>query len=112
MAWADQAIADSDLHVMEPPDLWERYIDPAFRHAAPVGLSEWKRDMRVRVKSRVLLRPGPVRPLRASADTQPSSGKTGWRRKSMASPPTSLTTGRIPRRTARGGGCGRKAGSD
>ena len=20
-------IADSDMHVMEPPDLWERYID-------------------------------------------------------------------------------------
>jgi len=79
MAWADQAIADSDLHVMEPPDLWERYIDPAFRHAAPVGLAEWKRDMRVRVKSRVLLRPGSVRPMRASADAQPSSGKTGWR---------------------------------
>ena len=28
-------IADSDLHVMEPPDLWQRYIDPAFAHAAP-----------------------------------------------------------------------------
>lgn len=26
-------VADSDLHVMEPPDLWQRYIDPAF--AAP-----------------------------------------------------------------------------
>ena len=40
-------IADSDMHVMEPPDLWQRYIDPAYRHAAPVGLMEIPRDMRV-----------------------------------------------------------------
>ena len=44
-------VADSDLHVMEPPDLWQRYIDPAFAHAAPIGLTELPRDMRVRVKN-------------------------------------------------------------
>jgi len=76
MAPDDRVVADSDLHVMEPPDLWQRYIDPAFRHAAPVGLSEWKRDMRVRVKSRVMLRGGAVRPMRREA----VEGKTGWRR--------------------------------
>ena len=27
-------ILDSDLHVMEPPDLYERYIEPAFRSIA------------------------------------------------------------------------------
>lgn len=27
-------IVDCDAHVMEPPDLWERYIDPAFRDRA------------------------------------------------------------------------------
>jgi len=57
--------ADSDLHVLEPPDLWQRYIDPAFRHVAPVGLTELPRDIRVKVKSHVLLRLGRVRPLRA-----------------------------------------------
>jgi predicted TIM-barrel fold metal-dependent hydrolase len=46
--------ADSDMHVMEPPDLWQRYIDPAFLDAAPVGLSEMRRDMRVLVKDHVL----------------------------------------------------------
>jgi predicted TIM-barrel fold metal-dependent hydrolase len=71
---AGSVVADSDLHVMEPPDLWQRYIDPAFRHAAPVGLTEMRRDMRVRVKSRVLLRMGAVRPQRAT----PGRG-TGWR---------------------------------
>jgi predicted TIM-barrel fold metal-dependent hydrolase len=62
--------ADSDMHVMEPPDLWQRYIDPAYRHAAPVGLMEIPRDMRVKVKSHVLLRLGPVRPM--------ASGKGPW----------------------------------
>ncbi len=37
MALKDHPIADSDLHVMEPPDLWQRYIAPEYRHAAPVG---------------------------------------------------------------------------
>ena len=38
MSLRDHVICDSDLHVMEPPDLWERYIDPAYAHAAPRGL--------------------------------------------------------------------------
>src|SRR5262249_53773389 len=56
-------IADSDMHVLEPPDLWQRYIDPAWKHVAPVGLTELRRDMRVKVKSHVMLRIGPARPL-------------------------------------------------
>jgi predicted TIM-barrel fold metal-dependent hydrolase len=56
-------VADSDMHIMEPPDLWQRYIDPAYKHAAPVGLMELRRDMRVKVKSHVMLRLGPVRPM-------------------------------------------------
>jgi hypothetical protein len=32
-------VADRDMHVFEPADLWQRYIDPAWRHAAPVGLT-------------------------------------------------------------------------
>jgi predicted TIM-barrel fold metal-dependent hydrolase len=58
-------VADSDMHVMEPPDLWKRYIDPAWRHVAPVGLTELRRDMRVKVKSHVMLRLGRVRPMTA-----------------------------------------------
>jgi predicted TIM-barrel fold metal-dependent hydrolase len=56
-------VADSDMHVMEPPDLWQRYIDPVWRHVAPVGLTELPRDMRVKVKSHVLLRLGRARPV-------------------------------------------------
>ena len=28
-------LMDSDMHIIEPPDLWERYIDPAFKSQAP-----------------------------------------------------------------------------
>ena len=59
-------VADSDMHVLEPPDLWQRYIDPAWKHAAPVGLTELPRDMRVKVKSHVVLRIGRVRPVRGT----------------------------------------------
>jgi predicted TIM-barrel fold metal-dependent hydrolase len=55
-------VADSDMHIFEPADLWQRYIAPKWRHAAPVGLSEMQRDMRVKVKSHVILKLGTVRP--------------------------------------------------
>ncbi len=74
MGLRDHVICDSDLHVMEPPDLWERYIDPAYAHAAPRGLSEITRDMRVRVKNHVMLRMGPTRPMHVDGR------KTGWQK--------------------------------
>lgn len=41
-------IFDSDMHIMEPPDLWERYIDPEFKAIAPRGrTSENVRDLGV-----------------------------------------------------------------
>jgi predicted TIM-barrel fold metal-dependent hydrolase len=54
--------ADSDMHVMEPADLWQRYMPPEWEHAAPVGMTEIERDMRVKVKNQVMLRLGHVRP--------------------------------------------------
>ncbi len=75
MGLRDHVICDSDLHVMEPPDLWERYIDPAFAHAAPRGLMELPRDMRVKVKNSVLLRLPAVRPTR----TPLTAVRSGWR---------------------------------
>ena len=32
-------VADSDLHVMEPPDLYERYLEPRYREHAPVWMA-------------------------------------------------------------------------
>ena len=41
-------VMDSDMHIMEPPDLWERYLEPEFRNEAPRGLlSENVRDLRM-----------------------------------------------------------------
>lgn len=60
-------VVDSDMHVMEPADLWQRYIAPAWRHVAPVGLTEMARDMRVKVKNHVMLRVGRMSPLREGA---------------------------------------------
>ena len=60
-------VADCDMHIFEPPDLWQRYIDPAYRHAAPVGLTEMRRDMRVKVKSHIILRMGAVKPVDPSS---------------------------------------------
>jgi predicted TIM-barrel fold metal-dependent hydrolase len=74
MSVLDGVVADSDMHVLEPPDLWQRYIAPEFRHAAPVGMTDLRRDLRVRVKSHIMLRTGPVRPLKEGR----GSG-IGWR---------------------------------
>ena len=35
MARQGYLIMDSDLHMMEPDDLWARYLDPPFRDNPP-----------------------------------------------------------------------------
>ena len=35
--YRDYRVIDADGHVLEPPDLWERWIDPKFRSRAPRG---------------------------------------------------------------------------
>jgi predicted TIM-barrel fold metal-dependent hydrolase len=41
-------ILDSDMHIMEPPDLWQRYIDRKFKHRAPRGVTSSNvRDLRM-----------------------------------------------------------------
>jgi predicted TIM-barrel fold metal-dependent hydrolase len=88
----DRFVADSDMHVMEPADLWQRYMDPAWEHAAPVGLTEIERDMRVRVKNAVLLRLGRQRPRAMGrpwkAEQDPAYAEAearGWDAKSQVS---------------------------
>ncbi len=46
-------VLDSDMHIVEPADLWERYIDPAYRDRAPQGLTRHPRDLAVRVGSHI-----------------------------------------------------------
>jgi predicted TIM-barrel fold metal-dependent hydrolase len=74
MAFDGNVVCDADMHVLEPPDLWQRYIADEYKHAAPVGMTELQRDLRVRVKSQILLKTGPVRPLR-----ERSGLGIGWR---------------------------------
>jgi len=40
-------VLDSDIHIIEPPDLWQRYIDPAYRDRSPHGLTEDVGDLRL-----------------------------------------------------------------
>jgi hypothetical protein len=48
MAKAGFKVFDSDMHVMEPPDLWQRYIEPEFKEFAPIGLtSDNLRELRM-----------------------------------------------------------------
>src|SRR2546428_9450189 len=47
MAHQNFKVLDSDIHIIEPPDLWHRYIDPAFRDRAPHGLTEAAGDLRL-----------------------------------------------------------------
>lgn len=47
-------VMDSDMHVMEPPDLWQRYIDRFFADRAPIGLTRGFRDLGVQVDDKIL----------------------------------------------------------
>lgn len=45
---------DSDMHVFEPADLWQRYIDPKYADRAPIGLNRSFRDLGIEVEGKVL----------------------------------------------------------
>lgn len=40
-------VLDSDMHILEPSDLWQRYTDAKFKHRAPVGMTDHVRDLRL-----------------------------------------------------------------
>jgi predicted TIM-barrel fold metal-dependent hydrolase len=43
-------VMDSDMHVIEPTDLWQNYIDPKFRDRAPLGIDRFLGDVQVQVE--------------------------------------------------------------
>ena len=45
---------DAEMHVMEPVDLWQRYIDPEFAARAPRRLNERRWDIRTLVEGEVM----------------------------------------------------------
>ena len=40
-------VLDSDIHVIEPPDLWQRYLDPEFKDRGPRGLTNRVGDVQM-----------------------------------------------------------------
>jgi predicted TIM-barrel fold metal-dependent hydrolase len=47
-------VLDSDMHCMEPPDLWERYIDAPFKSRAPKGARERVFDARYFIEGKTM----------------------------------------------------------
>ncbi len=62
---------DAEMHVMEPVDLWERYIDPRFKARAPRRLNERRWDIHTLVDGEVMLSmPGGDWPAVSDAEEQ------------------------------------------
>src|ERR671931_2200835 len=38
-------VMDSDMHIIEPPDLWQCYIEPEFKDQAPRGTTNSVADL-------------------------------------------------------------------
>ena len=89
MAKGGFKVMDSDMHIVEPADLWERYIDPAFRTGAPKGMSRHPRDLGVQVGETVYPLPGrsysnAIAPLMtAQMEVYAESEERGWDSKSQ-----------------------------
>jgi uncharacterized protein len=45
---------DSDMHVFEPADLWQRYIDRKYLERAPKGLNRSFRDLGIEIDGKIL----------------------------------------------------------
>ena len=60
-------VMDSDMHVFEPADLWQRYIDPKYADRAPKGLNRSFRDLGIEVEGKTL--PIPRNPENPAAKT-------------------------------------------
>ena len=47
-------IIDADGHVLEPPDFWHDYLDPAYRARAPQLFVDTDGQERLRIEGKVL----------------------------------------------------------
>src|SRR5215469_18448198 len=64
-------LIDAEMHVMEPVDLWARYIDPEFKGRAPRRLDERRWDIRTIVEGEVMAQmPGGDWPALTDAEEQ------------------------------------------
>ena len=49
-------VMDSDMHVQEPADLWQRYMAKAFRDRAPVGTNQYLTDLHLEHDGEIISR--------------------------------------------------------
>jgi predicted TIM-barrel fold metal-dependent hydrolase len=56
MTNAGYEVFDSDLHLVEPPDVFTRYVDAKFKDRVPVGDGDWT----LKLNGKAWGRPGPV----------------------------------------------------
>ena len=49
-------VLDSDIHVIEPGDLWLRYLEPKYRDRAPKATNEYFMDLRLEHAGKVISR--------------------------------------------------------
>ena len=56
MAQNGYKVMDSDMHVLEPTDLWQRYIEPKYRDRAPVGTNNYLVDLHLMHDDEVISR--------------------------------------------------------
>ena len=56
MAHVGFKVMDSDMHVMEPADLWVRCIEPEFRDQAPRGTHKFATDVHLEHEGRLISR--------------------------------------------------------
>ena len=80
-------VLDSDMHCMEPADLWERYIDDAYKPFAPRGLQEFIADLRLVINGKTMPRHSSLRPpprngeedlLQARRERFKAAAERGW----------------------------------
>jgi uncharacterized protein len=60
MAYNGYKVFDADLHVFEPVDLWQRYIEPKYRDQAPVGSDTYFPDMNLMHAGEYISRSGKI----------------------------------------------------
>jgi predicted TIM-barrel fold metal-dependent hydrolase len=64
-------VLDSDMHCMEPPDLWERYLDDVYKPFAPRGLQEYIADLRLVINGKTMPRHSSLRPRQRHGEDDP-----------------------------------------
>ncbi len=71
MAHNGLKVLDSDMHCMEPRDLWERYIADAYKPFAPRGLQEYIADLRIVINGKTMPRHSSLRPPSSEDEKDP-----------------------------------------